>query len=415
MIRKDVKADEKTGTKVTFIDLLEKSGVITKEAIKTALTEQWERGGTLEEILVEKGFLNEEQLVKFILDSFPMLHYVRLKDIDIDPEAVEHIPGRVARKYLLIPIRKKGKSLAVAMANPVNKEMLAEIKNVTDLKIRPFISTISEIREAIEKYYVEAVGEERIQEPFGVERVRREIGVLIAKDKVFENYVTGESNRHAFLLCKDLAETRGVAERRVFIYGHDGTGKTHLLQSIANYILENEALRRFIYIDAFKFVTTLKGLKTDRELERYLGMLSDTDLLLFDDLDFLVGKDFAQEALFTVLSELVSQDKQVVITSAQPLKDMPTLSRKIKSLLNGFMGIGIEEPTVELKREVVKNFTGEEGLPVSIIDQIVKRPGLNLKKIETVVRELLTYKRLGEKIDEVLLNKVLNAFVEESK
>lgn len=225
MIRKEAKVDEKTGAKVTFIDLLERSGVITKEALKNVLTEQWERGGTLEEILVEKGFLNEEQLVKFILDSFPMLHYVSLRDIDIDPEAVEHIPARIARKYLLIPIRKKGKSLAVVMANPVNKEMLLEVKNVTDLKIRPFISTVSEIKGAIDRYYVEVSEEEQIREPFGAERVKKEIGVLIVKDKTFDTYVTNDSNKHAFLLCKDLSETRGVGEKRIFIYGPDGTGK----------------------------------------------------------------------------------------------------------------------------------------------------------------------------------------------
>jgi len=412
MIRKEAKVDEKTGAKVTFIDLLERSGVITKEALKNVLTEQWERGGTLEEILVEKGFLNEEQLVKFILDSFPMLHYVSLRDIDIDPEAVEHIPARIARKYLLIPIRKKGKSLAVVMANPVNKEMLLEVKNVTDLKIRPFISTVSEIKGAIDRYYVEVSEEEQIREPFGAERVKKEIGVLIVKDKTFDTYVTNDSNKHAFLLCKDLSETRGVGEKRIFIYGPDGTGKTHLLQAIANYILENEALRRFIYIDAFKFVASLKGFKTEREIERYLGVLTDTDILLFDDLDFLIGKDFAQEYLFTVLSDLVLRDKQVVLSSALPLKDMPTMNKKIRSLLNGFMSIGIEEPSVDLKREVVKNFLGEGTLPAGVVDQLVRKGGLNLKKIETIIKELQTYQRLGEKIDDTLLNKVLNAFID---
>uniref|UniRef100_A0A7V3ZXA5 Chromosomal replication initiator protein DnaA n=1 Tax=candidate division WOR-3 bacterium TaxID=2052148 RepID=A0A7V3ZXA5_UNCW3 len=415
MIRKDAKVEDKTGVKVTFVELLEKSGVITKEALKSALAEQWERGGTLEEILVEKGFLNEEQLVKFILDSFPMLHYVSLKDIDIDPDAVEHIPSRIARKYLVIPIRKKGKSLAVAMANPINREMLAELKNVTDLKIRPFISKVSEIKEAIEKYYAESESVEKISEPFTGAKTKREIGVLIAKDKTFDSFIVDETNKHAFLLCKDIAETRGVGEKKVFLFGPDGCGKSHLLQSIANYILENEALRRFIYIDAYKFYSTIKELKTEREVDRYIEILSDVDIILFDDLDFLVGKDFAQDALLTVLSDLISRDKQAVITSAYPLKNMPTLNRKLKQLLTEFMTIGIEEPSADLKRKVARMFAGEEGLPSSVIDQIASKPGLNLKKIETIVRELLTYKRLGERIDENLINKVIGAFIEAGK
>ncbi|MEO0230677.1 MAG: DnaA/Hda family protein [candidate division WOR-3 bacterium] len=412
MMKREFKQEDKPHGKVTFVELLEKSGVITKEALKNALAEQWERGGTLEEILVEKGYLNEEQFVKFILEKFPMLHYVSLKDIDIDPEAVEHIPGRIARKYLLIPVRKKGKSLAVTMANPINKEMLEELKNVTDLKIIPFVSKISEIREALEKFYGETTPPEEISEPFAGEKVKKEIGVLIAKDKTFENFVVGESNKHAFLLCSDIAKTRGVGEKKLFIFGPEGTGKTHLLQAIANYILENEALRRFIYIDAVKFFNTLKGFKSDREVDRYLGMLTDTDLLLFDDLNFLIGKDFAQEALFSALSELKLRDRQIVVSSAYPLKEMPTLSSKIKSLISEFLSIGIDEPSLELKREIVRRFLQEESLPSGIVESLIRKPGLSVKKIETIIRELLTYKRLGERIDENLLEKVVYAFSE---
>lgn len=412
MMKRELKQEDKPHSKVTFVDLLEKSGIITKEALKNALAEQWERGGTLEEILVEKGYLNEEQFVKFILEKFPMLHYVSLKDIDIDPEAVEHIPARIARKYLLIPVRKKGKSLAVTMANPINKEMLEELKNVTDLKIIPFVSKISEIREALEKFYGETTPGEEISEPYGGEKVKKEIGVLIAKDKTFESYVVGESNKHAFLLCSDIAKTRGVAEKKLFIFGPEGTGKTHLLQAIANYILENEALRRFIYIDAIKFFSTLKGFKSDREVDRYLGMLTDTDLLLFDDLNFLIGKDFAQEALFTALSELKLRDRQIVVSSALPVKEMPTLSAKIKSLIGEFLSIGIDEPSIELKREIVRRFLQEESLPSGVVESLIRKPGLSVKKIETIIRELLTYKRLGERIDDNLLEKVVYAFSE---
>jgi chromosomal replication initiation ATPase DnaA len=94
---------------------------------------------------------------------------------------------------------------------------------------------------------------------------------------------------------------------------------------------------------------------------------------------------------------------------------MPTLNRKLRQLLTEFMAIGIEEPSIDLKRKVARMFVGEEGLPSSVIDQIASKPGLNLKKIETIVNELLTYKRLGERIDENLLNKVVGAFIEVGK
>ena len=401
----------KKGKKKTFVEMLLSSGIISQEALRSALSEQWERGGTLEEILVERGILTEEQLVQFLTSKFSMLHYLDLKSVDVDMEAVEHIPARIARKYLLIPVRKKGKSLAVAMANPLNREMLAEIKQVTDLKIRPFVSRISDIKEAIEEYYRE-VEEEEISAPYAPERLKGEIGLPLQKEKTFETFIISESNRLAFILAKNIAETRGVSEKKLFIFGPEGVGKTHLLNAIGNYILENETIRGVLYTDAIKFSTLLRSFKTDKDIDKFINTHTETDVFLFDDLDALVGKERAQEVLYTVLSELHLLEKQIVITSSVPIKNLLAFNKKLKSFVLEFMSAGIKEPEEDLRRKVVLNLLGDEKLPKNIIELIVKNITSNLRELETVVQEIVTLKRIGQEIDEELAKKIIEGFFE---
>ncbi|HHF58060.1 MAG TPA: AAA family ATPase [candidate division WOR-3 bacterium] len=401
----------KKGKKKSFVEMLLSSGIISQEALRSALSEQWERGGTLEEILVERGVLTQEQLVQFLTSKFPMLHYLDLKSIDIDMEAVEHVPARIARKYLLIPVRKKGKSLAVAMANPLNREMLAEIKQVTDLKIRPFVSRIGDIKEAIEEYYRE-IEEEQISLPYAPERLKGEIGLPLQKEKTFETFIISESNRLAFILAKNIAETRGVSEKKLFIFGPEGVGKTHLLNAIGNYILENETIRGVLYTDALKFFTLLRNFKTDKDIDKFINTHTETDVFLFDDIDTLVGKERAQEVLYTVLSELNLLEKQIVITSSVPIKNLLAFNKKLKSFVLEFMSAGIKEPEEDLRRKVVLNLLGDEKLPKNIIDLIVKNITSNLKELETVVQEIITLKRIGQKIDEEIAKKIIEGFVE---
>jgi len=340
-----------------------------------------------------------------------MLHYLDLKSVDVDMEAVEHIPARIARKYLLIPVRKKGKSLAVAMANPLNREMLAEIKQVTDLKIRPFVSRISDIKEAIEEYYRE-VEEEEISAPYAPERLKGEIGLPLQKEKTFETFIISESNRLAFILAKNIAETRGVSEKKLFIFGPEGVGKTHLLNAIGNYILENETIRGVLYTDAIKFSTLLRSFKTDKDIDKFINTHTETDVFLFDDLDALVGKERAQEVLYTVLSELHLLEKQIVITSSVPIKNLLAFNKKLKSFVLEFMSAGIKEPEEDLRRKVVLNLLGDEKLPKNIIELIVKNITSNLRELETVVQEIVTLKRIGQEIDEELAKKIIEGFVE---
>jgi len=401
----------KKDKKKSFVEMLLSSGIISQEALRSALSEQWERGGTLEEILVERGVLTQEQLVQFLTSKFPMLHYLDLKSIDIDMEAVEHVPARIARKYLLIPVRKKGKSLAVAMANPLNREMLAEIKQVTDLKIRPFVSRIGDIKEAIEEYYRE-IEEEQISLPYAPERLKGEIGLPLQKEKTFETFIISESNRLAFILAKNIAETRGVSEKKLFIFGPEGVGKTHLLNAIGNYILENETIRGVLYTDALKFSTLLRNFKTDKDIDKFINTHTETDVFLFDDIDTLVGKERAQEVLYTVLSELNLLEKQIVITSSVPIKNLLAFNKKLKSFVLEFMSAGIKEPEEDLRRKVVLNLLGDEKLPKNIIDLIVKNITSNLKELETVVQEIITLKRIGQKIDEEIAKKIIEGFVE---
>jgi len=132
--------------------VLIQSRVISPEQLQQALELQKEKGGLLGETLIKLGFTTEEDIVQAlaIQHDFP---YLPLANYDIDAEAIKLLPEEIARKHDILPVDKMGDVLTLVMANPLDNEILQEIENLTKCKIEVFISTYTEIKEAIERFY----------------------------------------------------------------------------------------------------------------------------------------------------------------------------------------------------------------------------------------------------------------------
>ncbi|MBU2541028.1 MAG: hypothetical protein KJ593_03905 [Candidatus Omnitrophica bacterium] len=133
-------------------ELLIERGVIGAKHLEKALEVQKEKGGLIGEILVELGFAKEEDIAHALTAQYGF-PYLPLKNYDIDLEIVRIIPKNVAIQYCLIPIDKIGTSLTVAMSNPLNVQAIEDIELLTKCKVQTFVSTPSDIRETIKKYY----------------------------------------------------------------------------------------------------------------------------------------------------------------------------------------------------------------------------------------------------------------------
>ena len=133
-------------------ELLIERGIISQQQLEKALTVQKQDGGLIGEILVKIGFAREEDIAQALTAQYGF-PYLPLGNYDIDPEIISIIPGRVARQYLLMPIDKIGDNLTVAMSNPLNIHAIEDVELLSGCNVQAFVSTTSDIKRAIEKYY----------------------------------------------------------------------------------------------------------------------------------------------------------------------------------------------------------------------------------------------------------------------
>lgn len=133
-------------------ELLIEQGVVNQRQVEKALAVQKEKGGLIGEILVELGFAREEDIAQALTAQYGF-PYLPLSNYEIDPQIINIIPSRVVRQYLLVPIDKIGNNLTIAMSNPLNVHAIEDVELISNCNVQIFVSTSSDIKKAIEKYY----------------------------------------------------------------------------------------------------------------------------------------------------------------------------------------------------------------------------------------------------------------------
>lgn len=133
-------------------ELLIERGILKQDQLARALIIQKERGGLIGEILVELKFAKEEDIAQALTAQYGF-PFLPLANYDINPDIVNIVPVRVARQYLLMPIDKIGNNLTIAMSNPLNIQAVEDIELLSGCNVQTFVSTSSDIKRAIEKYY----------------------------------------------------------------------------------------------------------------------------------------------------------------------------------------------------------------------------------------------------------------------
>jgi len=133
-------------------ELLLDRGIISQAQLDQGLSVQREKGGLIGEILVELGFVKEDDIAQSLTAQYGF-PYLPLSNYDVNTDITNIIPGRVARQYLLVPIDKIGNNLTLAMSNPLNVQAIEDVELLSGCSVQTFVSTSSDIKRAIEKYY----------------------------------------------------------------------------------------------------------------------------------------------------------------------------------------------------------------------------------------------------------------------
>jgi len=133
-------------------ELLLDRGIINQVQLDQGLSVQRDKGGLIGEILVDLGFVKEDDIAQSLTAQYGF-PYLPLSNYDVNIDITNIIPGRVARQYLLVPIDKIGNNLTLAMSNPLNVQAIEDVELLTGCSVQTFVSTSSDIKRAIEKYY----------------------------------------------------------------------------------------------------------------------------------------------------------------------------------------------------------------------------------------------------------------------
>lgn len=205
----------------------------------------------------------------------------------------------------------------------------------------------------------------------------------------FENFVRGDSNEFALSLCLAVAH-EPTAYNPLFIYGDSGLGKTHLLAAIVNYIKKNSPHLRIVYKKSEDFINELVQAISTGSTVSFKEKYRRADVLLIDDIQFIAGKEATQEEFFHTFSALYEANKQIILTSDRPPREIQPLEDRLRTRFEGACIADVQPPSLELRLAIIRKKSADMGLKLDdeLIDYMAERLQNNIRQIEGVLKRI---------------------------
>ncbi|MBR2929998.1 MAG: chromosomal replication initiator protein DnaA [Clostridia bacterium] len=231
----------------------------------------------------------------------------------------------------------------------------------------------------------------------------------IVDNYTFENFVVGSSNTFAKAACMAVAKDPTVYNP-LFIYGNSGLGKTHLLYAIINYMKHNHPDLKIVYKKCETFLAELIEALQSGVVAPFKEKYRKCDVLLIDDIQFLAGKEMTQEEFFHTFSSLYESEKQIILTSDRPPKDIKPLSDRLKTRFEGGLLADVQPPNFELRIAIIRKKADDIGLTISneMVEYMAERLQNNIRQIEGALKRLYALcsftssEVTKERVDEVI-------------
>lgn len=221
------------------------------------------------------------------------------------------------------------------------------------------------------------------------------------KEYTFDNFIVGSSNRFAYTASMAVAEKPGNAYNPLFLYGKSGLGKTHLMHSIGNYIVENTNLK-VLYISSDKFVddfinAVVRSNEKDNfdRIDRFKSKYRDIDVLMIDDIQFLGNAAKGQVEFFHTFNELYNDNKQIVIASDRSVDDLKSLENRLVTRFNWGLTANITPPDFELRMSIIERkiayHESAKDVPKEVIEYIANNFASDVRQLEGAITRVFAY------------------------
>ena len=222
----------------------------------------------------------------------------------------------------------------------------------------------------------------------------------LKSEYTFDNFIVGDSNRFAFTAARAVAEKPGKAYNPLFLYGKSGLGKTHLMHSIGNYILDNSN-KRVLYVSSEQFVNDYISAVRNNDkagfdkIDSFKNKYRNIDVLIIDDIQFLGTATKGQEEFFHTFNQLHDSNKQIIIASDRSVDDLKMLENRLITRFNWGLTANITPPDFNLRVDIIKKKISHqeaaEDIPMEVIEYIANINDSDVRQLEGAITRVFAY------------------------
>ncbi|MBS7009044.1 chromosomal replication initiator protein DnaA [Anaerostipes sp.] len=224
----------------------------------------------------------------------------------------------------------------------------------------------------------------------------------------FDSFVVGTNNQMAHAACIAVAEAPAEAYNPLFLYGGAGLGKTHLMHSIAHYIMENNSKLKVLYVTSEDFTNEVINAIHHNKQEELRNKYRTIDVLLIDDIQFIIGKDSTQQEFFHTFNALYNSKSQIIISSDKPPKEIETLEERLRTRFGCGLTADIQPPDYETRIAILRKRAELDHIYIddAIFDYIASNIKSNIRELEGALNKIRVYSKLEKRPIDLDLAKI---------